>query len=65
MLTIKKVAHRWSVSPGMIYKLVAEGKLPCHRIGSAIRFEEDHLHEFLTHTEQEPQPKQSLSHLDL
>ena len=65
MMTVKEVAHRWSVSPGMIYKLVAEGRLQCHRIGKAIRFAEDHLRQYLSEAEQEPQPKQSFSHLDL
>ncbi len=47
MLTVKEVALRWRVSTGCVYKLVADGKLHCHRIGQAIRFTEEHLRAFL------------------
>lgn len=64
MLTVKDVALEWNVSPGMIYKLVAEGKLQCHRIGNAIRFAREHLLAFLE-APSPPNAKQTFSHLDL
>jgi len=65
MLTVKEVAEKWNVSPGIIYKLVTAGQLACHRIGSAIRFTEDQLKEYLQTPPKQPKPKQSFSHLDL
>ena len=65
MLTVKDVAARWNVSPGLIYKLVEAGRLECHRIGKAIRFAEEHLTAFLTASTEPAPPKQSFSHLDL
>jgi len=34
LLTVKKVAERWSVSPSTVYALLANGILPHVRIGS-------------------------------
>lgn len=33
MLTVKQVAERLCVSATCVYQLIAERKLPCHRIG--------------------------------
>jgi len=38
LLTVAEVARGLRVSRAMVYRLVAEGKLPHVRIGNAIRF---------------------------
>jgi len=50
MLTVKEVASRLRVSVGAVYKAVNDGRLRCHRIGSAIRISEDDFASFLTAT---------------
>lgn len=60
MLTVKQVAQRLSVSQGLVYKLVRRGELACFRIGSAIRFCEEHLTDYL-----EREPRAAFKHLKL
>lgn len=50
MLSAKQVANRLGISRSLVYKLVREGKLGSHRIGSAIRISEKQLHEYLDRT---------------
>jgi excisionase family DNA binding protein len=45
--TIKQVADRLAVSPRTVHRLIAQGALPVHRIGRAVRVSEDDLARFL------------------
>jgi excisionase family DNA binding protein len=45
--TIKQVAARLAVSPRTVRRLIAQGALPVHRIGRAVRVSEDDLARFL------------------
>lgn len=36
-LTIRELAARWKLSTRSIHRLIAEGRLPAHRIGRPIR----------------------------
>jgi len=36
-LTIRELAARWKLSTRSIHRLIAEGRLPVHRIGRAVR----------------------------
>ncbi len=66
--TVKEISTRVGVSPGAIYKAVAQGSLRHYRIGAAIRISEEHFQAWLAEIEQatkEPAGDQSFSHLDL
>jgi len=41
ILTVPDIAKRLKTSRQMVYKLVAEGRLQCYRIGTAIRVSRD------------------------
>lgn len=50
MLTVSEVAKRLGVSTALVYQLVAQGRLPCYRIGlrrGAIRFAESDVEAYL------------------
>ena len=50
MLTVSDVAKRLNVSNALVYQLVAQGRLPCYRIGlrrGAIRFAESDVEAYL------------------
>lgn len=56
MLTVRDVAARCHVSPALVYKLVAQGRLACHRVGHTIRFSEEQLEQYLTEARSQAQP---------
>jgi excisionase family DNA binding protein len=43
LLTVSEVAERLHFSRGTIYAWAASGRLPCHRLGRQIRFDEGDL----------------------
>ena len=43
LLKVAEVAERLACSEGLVYKLVAEGKMPHHKLNAAIRISEDDL----------------------
>ena len=50
LLTVAEVAKRLGVSTALVYQLVAQGRLPCYRIGlrrGAIRFAESDVEAYL------------------
>jgi excisionase family DNA binding protein len=57
MLTVREVAERLKVSPGLIYALVESKKIGHHRVGRGrgrIRFSEENLADYLRGTESRP-----------
>ena len=66
MLTVKQVADKLRVSPGLVYKLARNGQIEHHRIGSRLRFSLQQVDDFLKRslTEVEPNdPARRLRHL--
>jgi excisionase family DNA binding protein len=47
LLTVAEVAEELAVCSATVYKLVARGALPCHRVLNAIRIRRDDLDAFL------------------
>lgn len=61
MLTVKQAAERLGVSATLVYELVADGALPCYRLGGrgrrgVIRFSEADLLAFLERRRVEHRP---------
>lgn len=57
-LTVKDVAVRLQLSESLIYRMIEQGKLPCHRVGTGrgvIRVSEEDLESYLAGCRQEPQ----------
>jgi excisionase family DNA binding protein len=50
LLTVKQVAERLGIGKTLAYSLVADGRLPSHRIGGAIRVRPADLERFLIGT---------------
>lgn len=48
LVDVDAVAARLGVKRFTVYDLVREGKLPCVRIGRAIRFDEDVIEEWIS-----------------
>ncbi|QEG36157.1 helix-turn-helix domain-containing protein [Bythopirellula goksoeyrii] len=72
LLTVKQVQQRLNVSHALIYRLVQQGELASHRIGSSIRISEEDLQAYLqrakTHPHQPYPPSVSqvaLKHLQI
>jgi excisionase family DNA binding protein len=70
LLTVKQTALRLAISSSLLYRLVAEGKIRCFRLGrSALRFSEEQISDYLSLCElsQGPvrriEPVPSLRHL--
>jgi excisionase family DNA binding protein len=60
MLTVSEVAKRLGVSTALVYQLVAQGRLPCYRIGlgrGAIRCTESDVAAFLSTCRVEPEER--------
>jgi excisionase family DNA binding protein len=51
MLTVEDVAARLSISKGLVYKAIREGKIVANRFGAALRISEDNLRQYLDSTE--------------
>jgi excisionase family DNA binding protein len=47
LITAQEAAKRLSLSKGYLYRLARAGRLPCHRVGRAVRFNIDELHAWL------------------
>ena len=47
LLTVREVADQLGVSQGLVYKLIRNGDLESHRIGSAIRVSAQQVEEYL------------------
>jgi excisionase family DNA binding protein len=47
MNTVSEIAKRLRVSTRHVYSLVESGKLPCYRIGSAIRISDEQYQTYL------------------
>lgn len=48
ILTIKEVADSLQLSPSTIYKYSEKGKIPSFKIGTALRFFENEINDYLT-----------------
>ena len=74
-LSVRDVANRLQLSESLVYRLVEQGKLSCHRLGTGrgvIRFSEADLEGYLVTCRQEnrqftpPRPRRTkLKHLKL
>ncbi len=48
LLTVAEVAGLLSVSPSLVYRLKADGEIPCYQIGrGAIRFSKEDVDQYL------------------
>jgi excisionase family DNA binding protein len=47
MLTVKDLSVRLNIKPSTLYLWAAQGKIPCRRIHSLIRFEQDAIQQWL------------------
>ena len=74
MLSVKQVAEQLGVSVGLVYGLVATGKLGCYRVGNGrgvIRFTQEHVASYLAGTANNQEPRKApprlprLKHLKL
>ena len=66
LLTVRQAAERLGVSRSMVYALVANKALSCHRVGRCIRFSEGQMQEFLASCESERNASPAaIRHLDL
>ena len=54
LLDARQVQRLLNCSRPMIYKLVRQGKLPAVRIGTAVRFRETAVTEFVDRSEAQP-----------
>ena len=63
LLTVKQLADMLSISPSMVYELVALSKIRCFRIAGrgrgTLRFDEAMVAEYLASTVQGPTPSAS------
>lgn len=50
-LRVSTVAQILDISPSAVYRLVRNGELGCHRMGSSIRIGPEHLQAYLDRTE--------------
>lgn len=75
LFTVKEVASRLKMSESLVYQLVEQGRLACHRVGQGrgrIRISEEDLAEYLAGCRQEsgirvhrPRARPRLKHLKL
>ena len=49
-IKVSELAKRFDVVPETIYRLIREGKLPCHQIGRAKRIRLTDVEEYLKRT---------------
>jgi excisionase family DNA binding protein len=47
MLTVKELSHWLKIKPSTLYLWATQGKIPCRRIYSLIRFEQDAIQQWL------------------
>jgi excisionase family DNA binding protein len=47
ILTVEDVAEKLKMSKSTIYKMSEKGKIPSYKIGTSLRFTEDHITTFL------------------
>lgn len=53
MLRVKELAQRLSLSRSQVYRLIASGELPHHKIRGAVRVSEEQLSDYLAGTKRE------------
>lgn len=49
-LTVKETAFKLNMSKNSIYRLADHGQIPCYRIGSSLRFDENDVNKFINNT---------------
>lgn len=52
MLSAKELAGKLGVARELVYQMVREGQIPCHRIGTAMRFNNEDVREALERMKQ-------------
>jgi excisionase family DNA binding protein len=46
LLTARDLAERWQVSDKLVFKMAANGEIPCVRLGRRVRFHPDAIAAF-------------------
>lgn len=68
MLTVREVADELRISSGVVYRMINDGSLQCHRFGTAIRISRQQLNDLLENAvavrkEVSEKPSRTLRHL--